>query len=66
MNSDSPTAARSILPHVYDGRKRTFYFTEYQGFRQVLGTTQVIPVPSLAERAGTDVVDLSRRRQPTP
>ena len=44
------------LPHAYDGRKRTFYFTEYQGFRQALGTTQVFPVPSLAERAGTDVV----------
>ncbi|HKF46618.1 MAG TPA: carboxypeptidase regulatory-like domain-containing protein [Terracidiphilus sp.] len=44
------------LPHVYDGRNRTFYFTEYQGFRQVLGTTQVMPVPTAAERAGTDVV----------
>src|SRR5450631_2271121 len=44
------------LPHLYDGRKRTFYFTEYQGFRQALGTTQVFPVPSMAERAGTDVV----------
>ncbi|HUY94068.1 MAG TPA: carboxypeptidase regulatory-like domain-containing protein [Terracidiphilus sp.] len=44
------------IPHVYDGRKRTFYFTEYQGFRQALGTTQVLPVPSAAERAGTDVV----------
>ncbi len=44
------------LPHLCDGRKRTFYFAEYQGFRQALGTTQVIPVPSLAERAGTDVV----------
>jgi len=44
------------LPHIYDGRKRTYYFTEYQGFRQVLGTTQVMPVPTEAERAGTDVV----------
>ena len=44
------------LPHVYDGRKRTFYFIEYQGFRQALGTTQVFPVPSAAERTGTDVV----------
>lgn len=44
------------LPHLYDGRKRTFYLTEYQGFRQALGTTQVFPVPSMAERAGTDVV----------
>jgi hypothetical protein len=45
-----------LIPHVYDGRKRTFYFTQYQGFRQVLGTTQVLPVPSESERAGIDVV----------
>jgi hypothetical protein len=45
-----------FLPHVYDGRKRTFYFTQYQGFRQVLGTTQVMPVPTLAERAGLDAI----------
>ncbi len=38
------------IPHLYDGRKRTFYFTQYQGFRQVLGTTQVMPVPSAAQR----------------
>src|SRR6267154_2622668 len=44
------------LPHFYDGRDKTFFFGEYQGFRQVLGTTQVIPVPTAAERAGTDVV----------
>src|SRR5579859_2947953 len=43
-----------ILPGVYDGRGRTFYFGEYQGFRQVLGTTQVIPVPTVAERQGID------------
>jgi hypothetical protein len=35
-----------FIPHIYDGRKRTFYFTQYQGFRQVLGTTQVMPVPT--------------------
>ncbi len=45
-----------FIPHVYDGRKRTFYFTQYQGFRQVLGTTQVMPVPTASERAGIDVV----------
>lgn len=38
------------VPHVYDGRRGTFYFVEYQGFRQVLGTTQVMPVPTEAER----------------
>jgi Carboxypeptidase regulatory-like domain/TonB-dependent Receptor Plug Domain len=43
-----------VLPHVYNGRGRTFYFGEYQGFRQVLGTTQVFPVPTVAERQGID------------
>jgi hypothetical protein len=43
-----------VIPGVYDGRDRTFYFGEYQGFRQVLGTTQVIPVPTAAERQGVD------------
>jgi hypothetical protein len=43
-----------VLPGVYDGRSRTYYFAEYQGFRQVLGTTQVFPVPTAAERQGLD------------
>ena len=43
-----------MIPGVYDGRNRTFYFGEYQGFRQVLGTTQVMPVPTAAERQGID------------
>ncbi len=43
-----------VLPKIYNGRDRTFYFGEYQGFRQVLGTTQVLPVPSVAERQGID------------
>ena len=38
------------IPHVYDGRNRTYYFTQYQGFRQVLGTTQVMPVPAAIQR----------------
>ena len=47
------------VPHIYDGRKRTFYFTQYQGFRQVLGTTQVMPVPSAEQRpaAGSSIVN---------
>jgi len=46
------------IPHVFDGRHSTYYFTQYQGFRQVLGTTQVMPVPSSLERpaAGSNVV----------
>ena len=45
-----------LIPHLYDGRKRTFYFVQYQGFRQVLGTTQVMPVPTAPERAGIDTL----------
>jgi hypothetical protein len=45
-----------VLPNVYDGRDRTFYFVQYQGFRQELGTTQVLAVPTAAERAGQDAV----------
>jgi hypothetical protein len=43
-----------VLPGIYDGRKRTYFFGQFQGFRQVLGTTQVISVPSLQERQGVD------------
>ena len=43
-----------IVPHIYDGRRKTFYFVQYQGFRQVLGTTQVLPVPTEEQRAGLD------------
>jgi hypothetical protein len=42
-----------VLPG-YDGRNRTYFFGQYQGFRQVLGTTQVLSVPTLAERQGID------------
>ena len=43
-----------VLPGLYNGRGKTYYFGEYQGFRQVLGTTQVLAVPTAAERAGID------------
>ncbi len=42
------------VPGIYDGSKRTFFFGQYQGFRQVLGTTQVLPVPTPYERLGID------------
>ena len=50
-----------VLPHVYDGRGRTFYFGQYQGFRQVLGTTQVLAVPTAEERGRPGHGDLSGR-----
>ncbi len=43
-----------LLPGLYDGRSRTFFFFEYQGLRQVQGTTQVLPVPTAEERQGLD------------
>ncbi len=43
-----------VLPRLYDGRNKTYYFLEYQGFRQVLSVTEVIPVPTAGERAGYD------------
>lgn len=43
-----------VLPGLYNGRKRTYFFGQYQGFRQVLGTTQVFPVPTAEERQGID------------
>ncbi len=43
-----------VLPGIYDGWGKTFYFGQYQGFRQALGTTQVLPVPTPDERRGLD------------
>ena len=43
-----------VLRGIYNGSGKTFYFGQYQGFRQVLGTTQVFPVPTEQERAGLD------------
>ena len=43
-----------VIPGLYKGNDRTFFFGEYQGFRQILGTTQVFPVPTADERLGID------------
>jgi len=44
------------LPGARSGGGRTFFFGQYQGFRQVLGTTQVLSVPTSAERQGIDTL----------
>ena len=36
-----------VLPGIYDGRERTFFFGQYQGFRQVLGATRCFLCPRL-------------------
>jgi hypothetical protein len=43
-----------VLPGIYNGSGKTFFFGEYAGFRQVLGTTQVFAVPTADERRGID------------
>ena len=45
-----------VLPGIFKGNGRTFFFAQYQGFRQVLGTTQVLAVPTMAERQGVDTL----------
>jgi hypothetical protein len=39
---------------LYDGRGKTFYFGQYQGFRQLLSSTEILSVPTADERRGID------------
>lgn len=54
-----------VLPHLYNGEGKTFYFGQYQGFRQVLGTTQVFPVPTASERQGIDAISVTKNGSTT-
>lgn len=45
-----------LIPFASKRHDGAFYFVEYQGFRQVLGTTQVISVPTAEQRRGIDMV----------
>ena len=58
MNSDSRMADPFLYRISMTAGSGRFYFTQYQGFRQVLGTTQVMPVPSADQRpaAGSNLV----------
>jgi hypothetical protein len=52
-----------VIPHVYDGRDKTFWFFSWEGFRLRTGTAFTTTVPTPAERGGdfsaitTQVVD---------
>jgi len=41
-----------IIPHVYNGRDKTFAFFSWEQFRQTLGGVAVSNVPTVAERGG--------------
>jgi hypothetical protein len=49
-----------IIPKVFDGRNKVFFFGDYEGFRRVQGTILTGTVPTDAERASgyTDFQDL--------
>lgn len=41
-----------IIPHLYNGRDKTFFFFSWEQFLQNLGGTAVSSVPTVAERTG--------------
>ncbi len=41
-----------MLPKVYHGKNRTFFFVDYQGTSRIQGTTFLGTVPTLAQRGG--------------
>jgi hypothetical protein len=45
------------IPHVYNGKDKTFFFADYEGNRRRFTTPQVLSVPTAAMRAG-DLTDL--------
>jgi hypothetical protein len=49
-----------VIPKLYDGRNRTFFFLDYQGTRIAQGKTYTQTVPTMAERNSsyTDLSDL--------
>ena len=47
-----------VIPHLYDGRDKTFWFAGYEGYRRRQGQTFLLTVPTAAERSG----DLSNLR----
>ena len=53
-----------ILPKLYNGKNRTFFFTAYEGFRSLSASTKRASVPTMAMREGdfSGLVDASGRR----
>ena len=53
-----------VIPHVFNGKNKLFFFGDYEGFRRVQGTVFTSSVPTVAERTGgvngpyTDFSDL--------
>jgi hypothetical protein len=41
-----------VLPKLYNGRNRTFFFADYEGVREILGSTFTGTMPTLLQRQG--------------
>jgi len=56
-----------VIPHLYSGRSKTFFFGDYQGTRIRQGLPYTVTVPTAAERASgfTDFSDLIAGQQQT-
>ncbi len=52
-----------VIPKLYDGKNKTFFYGAYQGFRYSQNSNTVLKVPTQAELAG-DESDLLRQAQP--
>ncbi len=55
-----------VLPKVYNGRDRTFFFFTWESYRQVQGNTQLSVVPTALERTGNFSQSLHRNQNPCP
>ena len=57
-----------IIPHLYDGRNKTFFFADYEGNRRTTAALQQFLVPSQADRNGdlTDLTPLCQSTQTNP
>jgi len=52
-----------VLPKLYNGRSRTFFFVDYYGLRELKGLTFVNSVPTATQRGG-DFSDLADSKGP--
>ena len=54
-----------IIPKLYNGRNKTFFFASYEGFRNRVGSTDSffsVPTPEMFQGDFTNLVDQSNRR----
>ena len=51
-----------VIPHLYNGRNRTFFFGDYEGLRVRQGQTSIATVPTAAQRSGdfSDLIDYTQ------